>query len=105
MSELAAMSTGACYPGGRPYFGLHSAAAGDRRPRGCRQDQVITLTSTDLGWPRFWEIISAQLAKHSYTAATQDLYRSVLRGFYRRVRCAPALITTDLIRNHLNSLV
>jgi len=94
-----------CYPGGRPYFGLHSAAAGDRRPRGCRQDQIIALTSTDLGWPRFWEIIAGQLDRHAYSETSRELYRSVLRGFYKRVRCAPAAATDDMIRDHLNGLV
>ena len=110
------MITPSCYANGRPYFGLHSALADDPRLRDARNNQVISLTpkprgakhftrSTDLCWPRFWEIISAQLAKHSYSTTTQDLYRAVLRGFYRRTRCALAAVTGAIIRNHLNGLV
>jgi len=93
-----------CYATGQPYFGLYSPHSGGSRPRDSRHDQVISLSSPELGWARFWEIISSQLEQHAYSKSSQELYRSVLRGFYRRARCAPASVTDGLIRDHLNSL-
>ncbi|MBL7077434.1 MAG: tyrosine-type recombinase/integrase [Kiritimatiellae bacterium] len=94
-----------CYAGGRPYFGMHSASSDRARPRDCRHDRVIALTSPELGWTRFWEIISNQLGRRDYSEPSQQLYRAVLRAFYRRTQCAPASVTADIIRNHLNGLV
>ena len=93
------------YATGQPYFGLYSSHSGRSRPRDSRHDQVISLSSPELGWARFWEIIASQLERHAYSKSSQGLYRSVLRGFYRHARCAPASVTDGLIRDHLNELV
>ena len=94
-----------CYAGGRAYHPMYSHHSGRSRPRDCRQDKVITLSSPELGWARFWEIISSQLDRHAYSNSSQELYRSVLRGFYRQARCAPSSVTGGLITDHLNRLV
>ncbi|NQU38938.1 MAG: tyrosine-type recombinase/integrase [Lentisphaerae bacterium] len=94
-----------CYPGGRPYFGLHSTVSGQPRRRNASNNRVISLTSSELDWARFWEIISGQLDRHAYSETSREMYRSVLRGFYKRTRCAPAATTDDMIRDYLNGLV
>ncbi|MBT3297180.1 MAG: tyrosine-type recombinase/integrase [Verrucomicrobia bacterium] len=99
------MTAPLCYPGGRPYFGLRSTVAGQPRRRNASNNRVISLTSSELGWARFWEIVSGQLNQHAYSETSHELYRSVLRGFYKRTRCAPAAVTDGVIRDHLNSLV
>jgi len=94
-----------CYAGGSPYRPLYSPHSGRSRPRDCRRDKVIALSSPELGWARFWEIISSQLERHAYSNSSRELYRNVLRGFYRKARCAPASVTGELIAAHLNRLV
>ena len=58
-----------CYAGGRAYQPMYSPHSGRSRPRDCRQDKVITLSSPELGWARFWEIIktvTCMTLRHSF---------------------------------------
>lgn len=84
---------------------LHSPFSEQPKTLGYHSEQVIALTSLQLDWPRFWEICSNQLKQHGYGAATTELYRSVLRSFYRHVHARPAAIDATSIHSYIHSLV
>jgi integrase/recombinase XerD len=94
-----------CYANGRTYRALHSPCAAHPKPFGNHRDQVISLTSLQLDWPRFWEITSDQLTRHGYGAATTEFYRSALRSFYHHVHARPSAVDAASVHSYIHSLV
>jgi len=93
-----------CYANGLPYRAAHSPHCCLPRPRDCRRDQIIALTSPSLTWARLWQIASAELSRRGYGAQTVQMYRWVLRRFLQFSRRRPSCITPELVKNYLGRL-
>jgi len=94
-----------CYADGGRHRGLHAMYSTRPRPCDCSNDRVVALTSLRLSWPRFWQIVSSELGRHTYSERTTALYRSVMRAFYRHARRPPAAVDASVVEGYIDSLV
>ncbi len=99
------LDTVPCYANGTPYRPVYGCLSMDPRPPDSRYDKVLSLTSDDLSWGRFWQIISDVLMRHGYGDGSRQLYRSVMRKFYRFSCQTPAQTNSAIIDDYVNSLV
>jgi integrase/recombinase XerD len=104
-SASSAPRKGPCYANGERYRPLYSTQSQHPRPFGYHNEQVIALTSLQLDWPRFWEICVDQLKRHGYGPSTTELYRYVLRSFYKHDSLRPAAIDAASVQSYIHSLV